>query len=72
MLIFVSTIAHRSGPNPTAHRRAATFGTYHFELDQPDMRDRYYRHRREVFPPDHGTLSIDSSYFAGQRTLTDE
>lgn len=37
MLIFRSVLAHRSGPNLTKKRRAAVFGTYHFQLDQPDF-----------------------------------
>ncbi|KAI0468404.1 hypothetical protein F4859DRAFT_524348 [Xylaria cf. heliscus] len=53
MLIFGSVLVHRSGPNLTGKRRAAVFGTYHFQLDQPDLRERYYAHRRTYFPPDH-------------------
>ncbi|KAI1091277.1 hypothetical protein F5B19DRAFT_493505 [Rostrohypoxylon terebratum] len=39
--------------NMTKKRRAAVFGTYHFQLNQPDLREKYYAHRRVHFPPDH-------------------
>jgi hypothetical protein len=61
LVIFGSRTVHRSGPNPTGRRRAAIFGTYHFEAEQPDMRERYWAHRRIYFPPDHGTLLLSFS-----------
>lgn len=56
ILIFGSVLAHRSGPNSTDKRRAAVFGTYHFEVDRTDLREKYYAHRRLYFPPDHGKV----------------
>ena len=54
MVVFGSRIAHRSGPNLTPSRRAAIFGTYHFESERPEMSTEYWAHRRVNFPPDHG------------------
>lgn len=54
LLIFGSLLAHRSGPNPTSSKRAACFATYNFKEDGEDLRQKYYAHRREHFPPDHG------------------
>lgn len=56
--MFGSRIAHRSGPNLTDTRRAAFFGTYHFEASRPNLSAEYWAHRREHFPPDHGELAI--------------
>lgn len=56
IVVFGSRIAHRSGPNLTDQRRAAIFGTYHFEAQRPDMSAEYWAHRRLNFPPDHGGL----------------
>lgn len=64
IVIFGSRMAHRSGPNLTSRRRAALFGTYHFEADQPDMSDKYWAHRRINFPPDHERVEGEN-YEAG-------
>lgn len=62
ILVFGSHLAHRSGPNATADRRASLYATFHGSLDGNNLREQYYAHRRVAFPPDHGksnlTLSI--------------
>lgn len=70
MLIFRSVLAHRSGPNLTRKRRAAVFGTYHSQVDQPDLRERYYAHRRVHFPPDH-EREKGEAYERGSTTFAD-
>ncbi|KAK6538331.1 hypothetical protein TWF694_011209 [Orbilia ellipsospora] len=53
ILIFGSSLAHRSGPNKTASQRAAFFATYNYKEDGTALREKYYAHRRKYFPPDH-------------------
>ena len=54
LLIFGSHLAHRSKANNTSKARSSVYATYHCVKDGTDLRERYYRHRREEFPPDHG------------------
>ncbi|KAH8810913.1 hypothetical protein F5884DRAFT_875859 [Xylogone sp. PMI_703] len=53
ILIFSESMAHRVAPNGTDHRRAAVFGTYHFDVSQPDLRDKFYAHRLIHSPPEN-------------------
>ncbi|RYP33059.1 hypothetical protein DL767_004909 [Monosporascus sp. MG133] len=53
ILIFNESMAHRLGPNKTDQRRAAVFGTYHFDQSQPDLRDQFYAHRLMHSPPEN-------------------
>lgn len=53
LLIFGSHLAHRSAPNKTEKSRSSVYATYHKVSDGTDLRKRYYRDRRENFPPDH-------------------
>jgi len=55
VLLFGSHLAHRSAPNHTGTSRSSIYATYHGKGDGDDLRRRYYAHRRENFPPDHGT-----------------
>ena len=54
VLIFGSHLAHRSGPNRSTSPRAMLYATYAGARDGRDLREKYYAHRREAFPPDHG------------------
>jgi hypothetical protein len=54
VLCFGSHLAHRSGPNQTTTRRAMIYATYHGRSDGLDLRQKYYSHRRENFPPENG------------------
>lgn len=56
VLLFGSHLAHRSGPNNTRKRRSMIYATYHCKSDGLDLRQRYYQHRRENFPPEHGKV----------------
>lgn len=54
ILIFSESMAHRLEPNRTGQRRAAIFGTYHFDLSQPDLRHHFYAHQLIHSPPENG------------------
>lgn len=54
VLIFGSRFAHRSAENKTDKARASLYATFHMKKDGLDLRQRYYKHRRANFPPDHG------------------
>ena len=54
ILIFNESMAHRLAPNGMDQRRAAVFGTYHFDVSQPDLRDKFYAHRLIHSPPENG------------------
>lgn len=54
VLFFGSHLAHRSEPNNTNKSRSSLYATFYFSSDGPDLRQRYYEHRRANFPPDHG------------------
>ena len=56
LLIFNESMAHRLDRNETSQRRAAIFGTYHFDLSKPDLREQFYAHRLAHEPPENGTL----------------
>jgi ectoine hydroxylase-related dioxygenase (phytanoyl-CoA dioxygenase family) len=62
ILIFNESMAHRLEPNKTDQRRAAVFGTYHFDLDQPDLRGKFYAHRLIHSPPENGKACSLSSF----------
>uniref|UniRef100_A0A060T5H2 ARAD1C05434p n=1 Tax=Blastobotrys adeninivorans TaxID=409370 RepID=A0A060T5H2_BLAAD len=54
LLFFGSFLAHRSGPNTTAQPRRQLYATFHSDGKEGNaLRDKYYVHRRETFPPDH-------------------
>lgn len=57
VLLFGSHLAHRSGPNRTNTSRSMIYATYHGKSDGENLRQEYYRHRRENFPPDSGELT---------------
>lgn len=55
LLIFGSHLAHRSKGNVTAKARSSVYATYYMAKDggENDLRQVYYKDRRENFPPDH-------------------
>ncbi|OQE30553.1 hypothetical protein PENFLA_c003G06016 [Penicillium flavigenum] len=53
MLIFGSHLAHRSAENKTDESRSSLYATFHSRSDGEDLRERYYKHRMEMFPPEH-------------------
>lgn len=55
ILFFGSHLAHRSKNNTTDRSRTSLYATFYMAKDGHGLRKRYYEHRREVFPPDHGT-----------------
>lgn len=57
LLIFGSHLAHRSAENRTTQPRASVYATYSNVSDGSDLRERYYTHRRDEFPPDHGEFT---------------
>ena len=57
ILLFGSHLAHRSGPNRTNSSRSMIYATYHGKNDGENLRQEYYRHRRENFPPDSGKIT---------------
>lgn len=56
MLIFGSHLAHRSAENKTDKSRSSLYATFHSRSDGEDLRERYYKHRMEMFPPEHGKV----------------
>lgn len=64
LLVFGSHLAHRSAPNDTLDQRGSVYATYHTITDGTDLRERYYRDRRENFPPDHERI-LGKDYGAG-------
>lgn len=50
VLIFGSHLAHRSGPNATADRRASSYATFHGRSDGDTMREKCYAHRHGLSP----------------------
>ncbi|KAJ6138166.1 Phytanoyl-CoA dioxygenase [Penicillium samsonianum] len=53
MLIFGSHLAHRSAENKTDKSRSSLYATFHSRSDGEDLRGQYYKHRMEMFPPEH-------------------
>ncbi|KAL2872001.1 phytanoyl-CoA dioxygenase family protein [Aspergillus lucknowensis] len=53
VLIFGSHLAHRSKENQTEESRASLYATFAPVSAGVDLRERYYVHRMENFPPDH-------------------
>ncbi|KAF7167781.1 hypothetical protein CNMCM6106_003224 [Aspergillus hiratsukae] len=67
VLIFGSHLAHRSKENSTEKSRASLYATFYPRKEGEDLRERYYRHRRENFPPDH-EREEGKDYTAGYKT----
>ena len=61
MLIFGSHLAHRSAENKTDKSRSSLYATFHSKSDGEDLREQYYKHRMEMFPPEHGELFFGMS-----------
>lgn len=54
LLVFGSHLAHRSAENKTDCGRASLYATFYSKSEGLDLRERYYEHRMENFPPEHG------------------
>lgn len=54
ILLFGSHLAHRSESNTTDESRTSLYATFCAGKDGEGLRQKYYEHRRKVFPPDHG------------------
>lgn len=54
VLFFGSYFAHKSKANNTGKSRTSLYATYYMAKDGDNLRQKYYAHRRSVFPPDHG------------------
>ncbi|KAL6251431.1 hypothetical protein RBB50_001640 [Rhinocladiella similis] len=67
VLLFGSHLAHRSGPNRTNTSRSMIYATYHGKSDGENLRQEYYRHRRENFPPDSERVE-GKDYSQGYKT----
>ncbi|EXJ77965.1 hypothetical protein A1O3_09124 [Capronia epimyces CBS 606.96] len=67
MLLFGSHLAHRSGPNRTDSNRSSIYATYHRKSDGENLRQKYYAHRRENFPPDNERV-VGKDYSQGYKT----
>jgi 2-aminoethylphosphonate dioxygenase len=52
VLIFGSSLAHRSAANMSQHDRKALYATYNV-ASEGDLHDEYYRRRRIEWPPTH-------------------
>lgn len=52
VLFFGSRLAHRSGANASAAPRRMVYATYVPARGGAGLRERYYAHRREWFPPE--------------------
>ncbi|XMA12036.1 hypothetical protein WAI453_004827 [Rhynchosporium graminicola] len=52
MLIFGSSLAHRSGPNKSTKDREAVYATYNSE-SEGDLHDAYYERRAKLWPATH-------------------
>jgi hypothetical protein len=61
MLVLGSHLAHRSAENKTDKSRSSLYATFHSRSDGEDLREQYYKHRMEIFPPEHGELFFGSS-----------
>ena len=51
VMFFDSLVPHRSGPNTTPLARRALYITYN-RVSAGDQRGRYYRDKRQSYPPD--------------------
>ncbi|KIX03323.1 uncharacterized protein Z518_06875 [Rhinocladiella mackenziei CBS 650.93] len=67
ILLFGSHLAHRSGPNRTNTSRSSIYATYHGKRDGDNLRQQYYVHRRENFPPDNERVA-GKDYTQGYNT----
>lgn len=66
MLIFGSHLAHRSAENRTEESRSSLYATFHSKSDGVDLREKYYRHRMQMFPPEHGEYILGGGSFEGK------
>ncbi|KAL4897667.1 hypothetical protein BDV59DRAFT_197943 [Aspergillus ambiguus] len=53
ILFFGSVLAHQSKENATDKSRSSLYATFAMRKDGEDLRQKYYEHRRRIFPPDH-------------------
>ncbi|OAA38561.1 Phytanoyl-CoA dioxygenase [Metarhizium rileyi] len=53
VLLFGSHLAHRSKGNNSDRSRTSLYATYYMAKDGDGLRQKYYDHRRKVFPPDY-------------------
>ncbi|KAJ5376711.1 hypothetical protein N7509_013597 [Penicillium cosmopolitanum] len=67
MIIFGSHLAHRSAENKTDKPRSSLYATFHSTKDGLDLRERYYKHRMEMFPPEHERVE-GKDYSQGYKT----
>jgi ectoine hydroxylase-related dioxygenase (phytanoyl-CoA dioxygenase family) len=58
VLFFGSHLAHRSAVNRTEKSRASLYATFSGKSEGLDLREQYYKHRMEIFPPDHGEFPL--------------
>lgn len=65
MIIFGSHLAHRSAENNTEKSRSSLYATFHSVKDGVDLREQYYKHRMEMFPPEHGKFGMSSILLVG-------
>ncbi|KAK0099288.1 hypothetical protein ONS96_008519 [Cadophora gregata f. sp. sojae] len=52
MMIFGSSLAHRSGPNASSKDRRAVYATYN-SVSEGDLHDAYYERRAKLYPATH-------------------
>jgi len=52
LLIFGSSLAHRSGPNLSTEDRRAVYATYNRKIEG-DLHDAYYEKRAKLWPATH-------------------
>jgi ectoine hydroxylase-related dioxygenase (phytanoyl-CoA dioxygenase family) len=63
MLVFGSHLAHRSAENGTEKSRSSLYATFHSKSDGEGLREKYYKHRMQMFPPEHGKLNFGNGSF---------
>ncbi|KAK4494627.1 hypothetical protein PRZ48_013983 [Zasmidium cellare] len=51
LLLFGERLCHRLDPNHSQQARRTLFGTYHYELDRPHLREEFFAHRLAHAPP---------------------
>lgn len=52
MMVFGSSLAHRSGPNASSKDRRAVYATYNSK-SEGDLHDAYYERRAKFYPATH-------------------
>ncbi len=55
LMIFGSSLAHRSGPNSSTEDRRAVYATYNTK-SEGDLHDAYYEKRTKLYPATHKRL----------------